>query len=673
MTRNALTQIVSAGMFLTLVLAGFTPAGAQSFAGVLTQHNDVARTGQNLSETILNTTNVTSTTFGKVFSYSVDGQIYAQPLYVPNVSIGGNTYNVIYVETQNDSLYAFDADGLQATPLWQVSFISPSEGITAVPCEVNGVAIISCAAYPIWGITATPVIDPTTNTMYLVTRTADNGTYLQTLHAIDITSGAEKFGGPVNISGSVPGTGSGSQKGIVTFDPLRDIQRVGLLEVNGVIYIAWAGSAHGWIMAYNATTLEQTAIFNTSPNSSMSGIWQTGNGLAADSSGNIYVATGNGTFDASTGGSDYGDSLLQLNSSLGVLNYFTPDDQACRAKNDLDLGSGGPLILPTQPGSVPNELIIAGKGGKPCDTDPVASRVYLLNQADLGGYNATQDNDVEEIIGSTIGYYSSFAYWQGASATNVYGAGQNGSNGKEGDNLKMYTVTNGLLSTTPTAQSTNTFPVGATPSISANSTSDGIVWAIDRPESLGSQPGTGAAVLYAYDATNVATMLYNSAEALSQKVARDRGGCGNKFAVPTVANGRVYVGTQNELDVFGLLGTGSAPGVYLADPCYTFATSAIGTTVSEAIKMTNSGTAALTISSIAVTGNNAADFNQTNTCPASLAAGKACVITVSFDASVLGPEWANVMITNNAVGSPHNIYVIGVGEAAAKAVATAAK
>jgi hypothetical protein len=664
MTRNALTQIVSAGMFLTLVLACFTPAGAQSFAGVLTQHNDVGRTGQNLKEKVLTTTNVTSTSFGKVFSYSVDGQIYAQPLYVPNVSIGGTKHNVVYVETQNDSLYAFDADGLQSTALWQVSFINPAKGITPVACKVNGTAIIGCAVYPIYGINSTPVIDPSSNTIYLVTRTLNNGTYYQTLHAISITSGAEKFGGPVNISGSVAGKGSGSNKGIVKFDPLRDVQRVGLLLVNGTVYIAWAGSAHGWIMAYNATTLKQTAIFNTSPNSSMSGIWQTGNGLAADSSGNIYAATGNGLFDASTGGSDYGDSLLQLDSALSVLDYFTPDDQACRATHDLDLGSGGPLILPTQPGSVPNELIIAGKGGTPCDSDPVASRVYLLNQSDLGGYNATQDQDVEEIIGSTIGYYSSFAYWQGASATSVYGAGQNGSGGK-GDNLKMYSVTNGLLSTSPTAESTNTFPEGATPSISANGTSHGIVWAIDRPEALGSQPGTGAAVLYAYDATNVATMLYSSSQALSHAVARDRGGCANKFAVPTVANGRVYVGTQNELDVFGLLGTGKAPSVYLAQPCYTFAASAIGTTVREAIKMVNSGTAKLTISSIAVTGNNAADFSQTNTCPSSLEAGKSCVITVSFDASVLGPEWAYVMITDNAVGSPHNIYVIGVGEEAA--------
>jgi hypothetical protein len=656
MIQSRLKNFVNAGALLAFVFAIFTLAQAQ-FTGVLTQHNDVSRTGQNLTETILTPANVTSSMFGKVFSYSVDGQIYAQPLYVPNVSIAGGTHNVVYVVTQNDSLYAFDADGLQSTPLFQVSLLGA--GGAPVACEVNGKEIIGCSVYPIFGITATPVIDTTTNTIYLVARTLDNGTYSQTLHAIDITTGAEKFGGPVNITGSVPGTGEGSKNGIVTFDPLRDIQRVGLLEANGTIYIAWAGTAHGWIMGYNATTLKQTAIFNSSPNSSMSGIWQTGNGLAADASGDIYAATGNGTFDANTGGIDYGDTMLKLDSTLGVVDYFTPDDQACRAVNDLDLASAGALILPTQPGSVPNELIIAGKGGAPCDSDPVAARIYLLNQDDLGKYNSTKDQDVEEVIGSTIGYYSSFAYWQGASATDVYSAGQNGPNG-DGDYMKMYSVTNGLLSTTPAAESANTFNDGATPSISANGTSDGIVWAIERQDALDVMPGMKPAILYAYDATDM-SLLYNSTQALSHGVARDQGGCGNKFAVPTIANGKVYVGTQNELDVFGALGTSSAPSVYLADPCWTFASSAIGTPVNKTIKLTNSGTTTLTVSGITITGNNAADFKQVNNCK-SVKAGSSCEIEVTFTASVLGPEWAYVMITDNAVGSPHNIYLIGVGK-----------
>src|SRR5271166_4774882 len=232
----ALKGVPGAAVLLTLVFACLTPAGGQTFTGVLTQHNDVGRTGQNTQETILTPQNVNSATFGKLFSYSVDGQIYSQPLYVPNVNIPGEgIHNVVYVETQNDSLYAFDADGLTPTALWQVSFINPSAGITPVSCKTDGKTSISCGVYPIYGITSTPVIDPGSSTMYLVTRTQNNGKYFQTLHAIDITSGAEKFGGPVNITGSVPGTGAGSKNGIVYFDTLKDIQRSGLLLLNGTV------------------------------------------------------------------------------------------------------------------------------------------------------------------------------------------------------------------------------------------------------------------------------------------------------------------------------------------------------------------------------------------------------------------------------------------------------
>jgi hypothetical protein len=661
MTQNAHKKISGAAALLTLVLACFTPAGAQTFSGVLTQHNDIGRTGQNLSETILTPQNVNASTFGKVFSYSVDGQMYSQPLYVPNVSIPGQgTHNMVYVATQNDSLYAFDADGLSRTALWQVSFINPSAGITPVSCKTDGKTAISCGVYPIYGINSTPVIDPSTNTMYLVTRTDNNGKFFQTLHAIDITTGAEKFGGPVNISGSVPGTGAGSKNGIVYFDTLKDVQRAGLLLLNGNVYIGWAGALHGWIMGYNAQTLKRTAIFNTAPNATGGGVWASGSGLPADPSGNIYAAIGDATFDANTGGSDYGDSLLKLDAGLNVVDYFTPNDESCRQLNDLDLGSAGPMVLPTQQGSVPNELLIAGKGGTPCDSNPVASRMYLLNQNALGKYNATQDQAVEEVVGAARGYWSSPAYWQGASSAYVYSAGVVAEQGT-GDYLKMFSITNGLLSTAPVAQSTNVFPVGATPSISSNGTADGIVWAVERPNALGVQPGSAAAVLYAYDATTVTTMLYNSGSALSQGVLRDRGGCANKFAVPTIANGKVYVGTQNELDVFGLLGSSNGPSVYLGNPCWTFPASTVGTSVSQPIALVNSGNATLTVSNIAMTGTNSADFTQTNTCT-SLAPGKKCVITVTFKASMLGPESAYATITDNAVGSPHNIYVIGVGK-----------
>ena len=659
---KVLQGFARAGAVLTLAVGCLNPAAAQSFAGVLTQHNDNARTGQNLQETILTTENVNSKTFGKVFSYSVDGQVYGQPLYVPNVSIPGQgTHNVVYVVTQNDSLYAFDADGLNPAPLWQVSFIDPSKGLLPVPCGTDGKTDISCGVYPIYGINSTPVISMNTRTMYLVTRTASNGQYYQTLHALNIATGGEKFGGPVNISGSVPGTGAGSVNGIVPFNPLADVQRAGLLLANSRIYIGWAGSQHGWIMAYGATSLKQLAIFNTTPNAQFGGVWASGNGIAADESGDIYAAVGDALFDANTSGPDYGDSLLKLSPGLIVLDYFTPNDQACRKLNDKDLGSAGPILLPTQDGKVANELLIAGKGGSPCDSDPVAARLYLLNRNDLGKYNATQDQDVEEVIGAPTGYWSSPAYWAGPSATNLYSGGVTKEAGV-GDHLKMFSVTDGLLSTTAAAQTATVFPVGTTPSISSNGTSEGIVWAVERQDALGIQPGDKPAILYAYDATNLATTLYNSNSQLNFGVPRDRGGCANKFAVPTIANGRVYVGTQNELDVFGLLGTANAPNVYLSNPCWTYPASTLGTPVQKVVGITNSGSANLTINSIAMTGTRAADYSETNTCTSTLAPGGKCSITVTFTASIAGPETAYATITDNAVGSPHNVYFIGVGK-----------
>jgi hypothetical protein len=668
MTQNALKKIAGAASLLTLVLACLTPAGAQTFTGVFTQHNDNSRTGQNLGETILTPANVNIKTFGKVFSYPVDGQIYSQPLYVPNVSVPGQgIHNVVYVATQNDSLYAFDADGLSSKALWQVSFVNPAAGITPVTCTSSHTPNVYCSVYPVAGILSTPVIDPTSGTIYLVARTDNNGAFFQTLHAIDITTGAEKFGGPVNITGSVPGTGQNSKNGVITFPTNVAIQRSGLLLANGRIYIAWAAVQHGWIMAYDAQTLQQKAILNTTPNSIGGGVWASGNGLVADASGYIYAAVADGGFDANTAGTDYGDTILKLDASLNLVDYFTPLDQDCRAHNDMDLGSGGPMLLPTQPGNVPNELLIAGKGGTPCDLNPADSPIYLLNQDSLGQYNVTQDQDVEEVAGAPGGYWSSPAYWQGASGTYVYYGGVVAEAG-DGDYLKTYSVTNGMLSTAPVAQSTNLFPVGATPSISANGTSNGIVWAIDRPDALGVLPGKQAAVLAAYSATpvngkKIMTTLYTSLSAVIQGVPRDRGGCANKMAVPTIANGRVYVGTQNELDVFGLLTAKNGPNLYLGNPCWTFPTSSVGTSVSQPLSLTNNGNATLTISNVTITGTNSADYSQTNTCT-SLAPGAKCVITVTFTPSILGPESAFVMITDNAnaSGSPHDIFLVGAGK-----------
>jgi Abnormal spindle-like microcephaly-assoc'd, ASPM-SPD-2-Hydin len=648
--------------FVVLLIAAVCGLGsvvrAQSFSGVLTWHNDVSRTGQNLDESVLTPQNVKDTKFGKVFSYSVDGQIYAQPLYVPNVSIPGQgVHNVVYVETENDSVYAFDADGLDSAPLWQVSLINPAEGITPVPCGTDGDSDISCNVFPIYGITGTPVIDPTSNTMYFVARTAEPTGYYQRLHALDITTGKEEFGGPVVIQGSVPGTGSGSVGGIVTYDPLADIQRTGLLLLNGMVYIGWAGAQHGWIFGYNAQELTQTpVIFNTAPNAVIGGVWGSGAGLAADASGNIYASVGDALFDANVGGIDYGDTVLKMNASLGVEDYFAPMDQACRAKNDMDLGSAGVLLLPTQSGTYPDELVISGKGGNPCDASG-ASPIYLLNQNDLGQYSATQDQIIEEVNGAPSGYWSNPAFWQGSTGTYIYLAGTSALGGA-GDYLKMYSVSNGLLSTAPVAQSTNIFPVGATPSISANGTADGIVWAVERQDSLSAEPGMKAAILYAYDATNVATMLYNS----GQDGNRDQLGCGNKFQTPTIADGKVYVGTQTQLDVFGLLGTPSGPAVYLSIPCYTFPKQTVGTTsTAKVVTLKNGGTSTLTFSSIGITGTNSSDFAQSNTCGTSLAAGASCTISVTFTPAAAQTFTGFVTMNDNAVGSPHNIGLIGTG------------
>ncbi len=642
------------------VLIWLAPAWGQGFAGVLTQHNDNARTGQNLSEITLTPQNVISSSFGKVFSYSVDGQIYAQPLYVPNVIIPNQgTYNVVYVATENDTLYAFDADGLLSTPLWQVSFVNPAQGITPVPCQKEGSqGDLTCNIYPVYGITGTPVIDSGSNTLYLVARTLENGVTFQRLHAIDITTGAEKFGGPVTIQAAVPGVGAGSKNGVVPFDPFHDIQRAGLLLLNGNIYIGWAGSAHGWVMAYNAQTLAQAAVFNPTPNAVLGGVWQSGNGLAADDQGNVYAAIGDALFDANLGGVDYGDTLLKLSSNLNVLDYFTPFDQVCRKGNDLDLGAAGPLILPAQSGNVPNEVVIAGKGGSPCDLfgSQAATPIYLLNRDSLGEYNSQLDQNVETVAGATAGYWSSPAYWQSPDSGYLYSAGI-AAEDQAGDALKMYSVTNGLISSSPLAQSSNVFPVGSTPSVSADTNSNGIVWAVARQDQPFAQPGVLPAVLYAYDATNVSLMLYSSA----QIPQRDQGGCGNKFQTPTIANGKVYVGTQNELDVFGLLGNQSSlPTVFLPQPCVSLGPQAVGkASKPKAVILQNSGSSVLNLTSIGLAGTAAADYSQTNNCGSSVPAGGSCTILVTFTPSTGGVRSAFVSITDNAPGSPQNVALTG--------------
>jgi len=668
MNRIALNAATLAASTVILVVVLALPSESQSNYGVFTQGYNSSRTGQNRDETVLTPLNVTESKFGKIYSYSVDGQVYAQPLYAYNLNIPGQgTHNVVYVETQFDSVYAFDADGKQSTPLWHDSFIDLAQGIQPVPCGTadNGDQV-SCSVYPMYGITGTPVIDPTTNTMYLVARTynVNTGVGYQTLHALDITTGVEKFGGPVQISGSVPGTGAGSHNGTITFSELNDIQRPALLLLEGTVYIGWAGAEHGWIMGYDAATLVQTSIFATSPNAIRAGVWQSGNGIASDGT-YIYAATGDGLFDVNTGGADYGDSLMKLNTSLVVEDYFTPMDQACRYSSDFDVSSGSPVILPPQSGSAfPFQIIVAGKGGNPCDPTGDAP-IYLANRENLGKYNAQQDDVLQEVPGSPTGYWSSPAYWESGSQGAVYYAGTS-SLGGGGDSLKMYSRTAGVLSSTPVSQSTNIFPIGATPTVSTNSASltatgneSGIVWVIDRQDSLSAQPGENPAILYAYNATNVTTPLYNSAA----NPSRDQGGCGNKFAVPTVVNGKVYVATQNELDIFGILGTAPPVSVALDSPCFNFAVQKVGTTSPpEYLTITNTGTATLSGLTISITGLDPGDFAESGNCSGNLAAGASCKVKLTCTPAATGPRIASLQIIDNAPNSPQNAQLTGRGQ-----------
>ena len=501
-------------------------SGVTNLDGVFTYKFDNARTGQNLRESVLTPANVNATNFGKLFTFTVDGEVYGQPLYVSSVDISGQgTHNVVYVATEHDSVYAFDADGKAKSPLWHVSFIDPSAGITAVPQADVGSTI-----YPEIGITSTPVIDPGTGTLYVDASTKENGNYFHRLHALDLSSGAEKFGGPVTISGSVAGSGDGTDgSGHVPFQAKIELQRAALLLQNNTIYIAFAshgdnGPYHGWVFAYDATSLKQVGIWNATPNGNAGGIWQAGGGLAADSGGSIYGISGNGLAD---GGPDYGDTFFSLNLDAGGLSladFFTPFDQKNLSAHDIDLGSGGPLLLPDQPGSHPHLLTSAGKAGT----------IYLIDRDNMGGYSTTTDKVVQKISnavgnnGTSDNNFCTPTYWQGR----VYYVGAV-------DVAKAFALNNGTLSTTPQSTSSHTFTsFGATPAVSANGNTNGILWAIDR-----------SGVLYAYDATNLATELYNS----SQAGTRDTLGTAVRFTVPTIANGRVYVGAKGQLVVYGLL------------------------------------------------------------------------------------------------------------------------
>ena len=552
----------SVGLFVLFCTVA-APASGQT--SVLTQHNDNARTGQNTSETILNTANVNVNQFGKLFAMPADGQVYAQPLYVPGVTIKGGVHNVVILATENDSVYAYDADSSDA-PLWKVSMVDAPHGAGANETALNSATTTGCPdTQPKVGITSTPVIDPTSKTIYVEAKSTDGTNYFHRLHALDLLTGNEKTPGPVVIAATVPGTGDGSLNGQLGFDNLRHLNRPGLLLLKGTnnstIYIAYASHCdsspyHGWLFAYDAATFTQKSVYVTTPNKGLGGFWMSGTGVAADASGNIFIASGNGDFDMTSNPVQTGDTILKLgttNQILTLVDYFTPQNQFDLEANghDLDVGSGGVLLLPDQPGQFPHILVEAGKEGK----------VYVVNRDQMTTGNSHYCNQcgsdpeiIEETATNTVGsIFDGPAYWNNT----VYFLGVN-------HGLTSIPVTNGLPDFTHISAGSPflDFP-GAGISISSNGVTagTGIAWAI----SAAAYNTPGPALLLAYDATNVLTVLYTSA----QNATRDAAGNAVKFAVPTVANGKVYVGTSTEVDVYGLLGGNSLPQISSISPSST--------------------------------------------------------------------------------------------------------
>ncbi len=568
---------VNHGIAVTaLLLMSALTASAQ--VNVLTAHNDIARTGQNLNETVLTTSNVNASQFGQLFSLHIDGDPYAQPLYVSQVPIPGQgTHNVVYAATSKDMVYAFDADtngGANANALWSVSLLTNSTPAGVLQTK--------------WGVIGTPVIDLPSQTMYLVSSEEQGTTEIFRLHALDVTTGAEKLGGPVTLQGSVAGTGNASVGGVLTFDANYHYQRPGLLLLNGVVYLAFGsvgdqGPYHGWIFSYSASTLKQINLYCDNPNGGGDGIWLSGAGLTAEVNdpakpyGRMFLVTGNGTYSATTpytNSMSYGMSVVDLDLAGGVMTVqdeFTPFNQRPVDLQDGDLGSGGAVLLPPQAlasGDTLSPLVEIGKSGT----------FYILDRDNLGGFNAGGDQIVQEVqtpqSGTQnwgAGIWGSTAYWN----NKIYASGTNPG---VSNSFTAYSFMNGRLSETPTSQTTEKFGAPSpTPSVSANGAQNGIAWILDTHGTY----TQGPQVLLAYDAGNLANALYST----STMPARDNPGVALKYTVPTIANGKVYVGAVNRLSVYGLL-SGSAT---TATPVFNPPSGTFSGSQSVAISDTTSG------------------------------------------------------------------------------------
>ena len=505
-----------------------TPPPGPSGTDVVTYHYDNQRSGENLKETTLNPGNVNSATFGKVGEFAVDGQIDGQTLFLSQLGIPGQgNKDVLYVATENDTVYALDAQsisGSSATILWKTSVLPGGESpATSLPCgniRPNG-------------ITATPVIDRARNAIYVEAMSQNPaGNIVHRLHALDLTNGSELFGGPTTITASFPGTGGNSSGGVVTFLPPVHHERAALLEAGSTIYTAWAGlfgdcgAYSAWVIAYDAGTLKQTGAIDLVPNNSGGGMWMGGGGPAADAAGNVYVISGNGFADTPGANHSYGNSFVRLSTSGGLTvgDYFTPYNTSAEDSADEDFGSAGPLLLPdlTDAGGIVRHLAVgAGKDGN----------LYVLNRDNLGQFNSTKNNIYQPAIQLSTGEnHSSPVFFNNT----VYICPTNNA-------LKAFPVSQALLGTLPSSESAHLFGSnGAVPSISANGASQGIVWTLDWE----------AGVLFAYDARDLTKELYDSNQAAANP--DHFSAVGGHFITPMVANGRVYVGTATSVAVFGL-------------------------------------------------------------------------------------------------------------------------
>jgi hypothetical protein len=523
-TSNAATLTVTATGGVTPVTPVATDMATFKF--------DQGRTGQNPNESTLTLANVNSASFGLLRSLAVDGKVDAQPLYLSKLAIGASSHNVVYVATENDSVYAFDADS--GASLWHASMLAAGETTS----DTHGCGQVT----PTIGVTSTPVIDRTAGAhgvMYVVSMSMDSSaSYHQRLHALDVTTGAELFGGPKEITATYPATAGGAA---TTFAPGQYEERAALLLANGAIYTTWTSHCdnsmyYGWIISYDEKTLAQKGVLNVAPNSGGVGpsIWMAGSGPGADAAGNIYLLTANGVFETTLDANgfpnqmDFANSFLKLTAgiqTLTVADYFTMSNEVSESTADLDLASGGEMLLPdlTDAANTVRHLVVgAGKDGN----------IYVVNRDSMGKYNASANQIWQELDGVVPGgIFASPAYF---SNTVYYG--------DIGGSLKAFSITNAKLSASPTSQTSTQFGYpGTSPAVSANGAANGIVWAVEN---------VSPAVLHAYDAANLAHELYNTNQAAS---ARDNFGAGNKFITPAIADGKVFVGTTASVAVFGLL------------------------------------------------------------------------------------------------------------------------